>query len=151
VVTTPQCVRRAYERTVPCLRTRTHFFLPPEIFALIASASAFCFFICSFWAKEPSSSSSSSSFLPLAATSSKPGQQAGSESGGAVRSGSWRPFLLTTFFCDLLLPSPAPLIGCEGNTGRERARVGGTGGLWRDHGAWRLERVRGVGVADSSP
>ena len=52
-----------------------HFFLPPEIFALIASASAFCFFICSFWAKDPSSSSSSSSFLPLAAAGSTLGQQ----------------------------------------------------------------------------
>ena len=79
VVFTPQHVRRAYyKQPRQCEDTAAHFFLPPEIFALIASASAFCFFICSFWAKEPSSSSSSSSFLPLAATSSKPGQQVGS-------------------------------------------------------------------------
>ena len=96
-----------------CSSVPPHFFLPPAIFALIASASAFCFFICSFWAKEPSSSSLSSSFLPLAATGSKPGQMWFGE--------WWRcalkvcgPFLLTTFFCDLLVPSPAPLIGCAG-------------------------------------
>uniref|UniRef100_A0A7S4ETT8 Secreted protein n=1 Tax=Chrysotila carterae TaxID=13221 RepID=A0A7S4ETT8_CHRCT len=49
----------------------------------IAFLSASIFFFC---AKLPSSSSESTSFFPLA-------------------------FLLTTFFCDLLLPSPAPLIG----------------------------------------
>jgi len=51
----------------------------------IAFLSASIFFFC---AKLPSSSSESTSFFPLA-------------------------FLLTTFFCDLLLPSPAPLIGYE--------------------------------------
>ena len=59
-----------------------HFFLPPEIFALIASASALFFFICSFWAIEPSSSSSSSSFLLLAAASGKLGENICSGNGG---------------------------------------------------------------------
>ena len=43
------------------------------------------------------------------------------------------PFLLTTFFCDLLVPSPAPLIGCGGNTGRERASVEGLAGFLAYH------------------
>ena len=64
--------------------TANYFFLPS--FARIAASSSFFFFIRSFWAFEPSSSESSP--LPLFF------------------------FLLTTFFCALFEPSPAPLTGC---------------------------------------